>query len=875
MKSKRLLVLAMSAMMVSANVMSAWAAETTTTVDVAFKGADTLIPFTITWMKNPADVDKVEFSTKDGAACSYEATWHGLTVKNLSHAANSGTEVVKVTLANGDVENYMVSFAADGIEGVTDAKTSQYKKDEGTDFNRFYSGDSKKPVSVWLDDIELGTGEWTHTDMGALIIEEESLRGILPGVHTLAINNEGKYTDVYNIEFVADATNSYPGLASDMIVLVSDEKDDVKVNLDLGKGTHATSGVSGIYLGNEKYMDTSQWSVANGQLLISKAALAELGIGYNQVLVEYKDVDAASVLPVYVKKSENPTATPSKAVYNKQYPSSVDFTLDMGKYEFSKIKINGTESEEFMLSGSKLTIKDTYTKTLAVGTYKISVLARTGETFDVATLEVTDVKKNEPQMGEIQNKTLGIDAPWVFPANTMDYTFKSLKIDGNVVAGATYDNEKGQITVPAEEFNAIGEKEVTLSVATEEGQDFTLGKVKPSYVTKGMAVNIAVNPTKYTYNVDSGKGLSITASKSWDNVIWEGRSKDGKKFYSGYAVNVSDGKIPFDDERMKPEAGSELAVLVFDSRNPGQSNPFYVSVVSDGEQSGDENQGNTDTDKVDTSISPKTVTYDKRDKGDVTFTVKFPVERYIISGGPKGSLVLRSGTCTSAVIPEAVLQSLDNGVYEVRFGGEGDGRFTDTAIITITRSGVVSGSTDTVDNSNWSYPGKTLPNRNNALGGGKTSGGSSGSSGSSSSGTSSSSSPSSSQSVTYPSIDLSSLALLVTDHNGWEKQSDGRWKFKDASGNYRASTYLVLSSGSYVIGSDGCMVTGWIVNPNNGQWFYADKTNGDLRDGWQVVDGVWYYLATRDDTTHTWGQMYSNERTPDGYTVNASGAWVQ
>ena len=36
MKSKRLLVLAMSAMMVSANVMSAWAAETTTTVDVAF-----------------------------------------------------------------------------------------------------------------------------------------------------------------------------------------------------------------------------------------------------------------------------------------------------------------------------------------------------------------------------------------------------------------------------------------------------------------------------------------------------------------------------------------------------------------------------------------------------------------------------------------------------------------------------------------------------------------------------------------------------------------------------------------------------------------------------------------------------------------------
>lgn len=882
MKAKRLLVLAMSAVMLSTSTVPAWAASSAITgswaqqkaiEDVVFKGVEAWKDIVIPWGEDVdiLQIDTVEFPTKGGAATDWKSFYHGLLIKNLYAPNATDTVKVTVTFKDGTKWERTLTFAdeADAVTPETPTDAVNINKDAAYDWTSDVSIPNVDTIgAVYIDDLEIEKATVSKSG-GYLKLSRSAYKGIVPGDYTLTVYNTDGYGEYHTIHINNTVSNTYPWVSPSMVRGVKGGTDEPVVVISVGTGDHIAGGVKAVGSADGINLESADWEInADRSLVIKQSGLAKLPVGVSRMNVVFDNNESGS-FALYVTRNENPVVTPKSVTYNKQYPTPVTFDLDMGKYEFSKVKINNVEIDQFMLNGTSLTIQDTYTKTLAVGTYKVSVLARTGETFDVAALEVVDIKKNEPQMGEIQNKTLGIDAPWVFPANTMDYTFKSLKIDGNVVAGATYNAEKGQIAVPAEDFNAIGEKEVTLSVATNEGQDFVLGTVKPAYVTKGMAETIAVNPTKYTYNVDSGKALDIAASKSWDNVIWEGRSKDGKKYYSGYAANVSDGKIPFNDEKMKPEAGSELAVIVFDSKNPGQSNPFYVSVVSTGAEG---EEPGTPVTKVH-SITPAAVTYDKRDKRDVKFSCDAAVKSYVLQGTINGTVVLRTGTCTEATIPEAVLQGLDNGMYTVKFMCTDDVE-TNSATVTITRSGAVSGATDTVDNSNWSYPGKTLPNRNNALGGGKTSGGSSGSSGSSSSGTSSSSS-SSSQTVTYPSIDLSLLSLLVTDFNGWEKQSDGRWRFKDASGNYRASTYLVLSSGSYVIGSDGYMVTGWIVNPNNGQWFYADKTNGDLRDGWQLVDGVWYYLAGRDDATHTWGQMYANERTPDGYTVNASGAWVQ
>ena len=47
-----------------------------------------------------------------------------------------------------------------------------------------------------------------------------------------------------------------------------------------------------------------------------------------------------------------------------------------------------------------------------------------------------------------------------------------------------------------------------------------------------------------------------------------------------------------------------------------------------------------------------------------------------------------------------------------------------------------------------------------------------------------------------------------------------------------------------------------------------------MSTGWIQLNGKWYYLSTGNDSRPA-GSMYANERTPDGYMVNANGEWIQ
>ena len=51
-----------------------------------------------------------------------------------------------------------------------------------------------------------------------------------------------------------------------------------------------------------------------------------------------------------------------------------------------------------------------------------------------------------------------------------------------------------------------------------------------------------------------------------------------------------------------------------------------------------------------------------------------------------------------------------------------------------------------------------------------------------------------------------------------------------------------------------------------GRWYYFDA-QGYMATGWVNVNGVYYYLDT------TSGAMYASRYTPDGYWVDADGAW--
>ena len=81
-----------------------------------------------------------------------------------------------------------------------------------------------------------------------------------------------------------------------------------------------------------------------------------------------------------------------------------------------------------------------------------------------------------------------------------------------------------------------------------------------------------------------------------------------------------------------------------------------------------------------------------------------------------------------------------------------------------------------------------------------------------------------------------------------------------------ASGWEQIDSSWYYFGINGIPLTYW--QQIDGLWYYLGD-DGVMQTGWvEMEEGVWYYLY--DD-----GHMASNEETPDGYYVDASGVWQQ
>ena len=96
----------------------------------------------------------------------------------------------------------------------------------------------------------------------------------------------------------------------------------------------------------------------------------------------------------------------------------------------------------------------------------------------------------------------------------------------------------------------------------------------------------------------------------------------------------------------------------------------------------------------------------------------------------------------------------------------------------------------------------------------------------------------------------------------WQRDAIGQWAFAE-NGSY-AVGWRRIDNAWYFFGTDRVMTTGWQFV--NGIWYYLNS-NGKMAVGWKQVAGKWYYLRS-------WGGMLSDGTTPDGYRVDASGAWV-
>ena len=78
----------------------------------------------------------------------------------------------------------------------------------------------------------------------------------------------------------------------------------------------------------------------------------------------------------------------------------------------------------------------------------------------------------------------------------------------------------------------------------------------------------------------------------------------------------------------------------------------------------------------------------------------------------------------------------------------------------------------------------------------------------------------------------------------WVQEGTG-WRFFRADGSQQHNDWLFI----------------------NGKWYYFEA-DGTMKTGWVLWKELWYYLGPD-------GDMWVNCQTPDGYTVNQDGIWVQ
>ena len=111
----------------------------------------------------------------------------------------------------------------------------------------------------------------------------------------------------------------------------------------------------------------------------------------------------------------------------------------------------------------------------------------------------------------------------------------------------------------------------------------------------------------------------------------------------------------------------------------------------------------------------------------------------------------------------------------------------------------------------------------------------------------------------------------------------GNWYAFTSSGAMIASDWLYDNHSWYYLKDSGAMATGWMKD--SGSWYYLNKS-GSMATGWAKDSGSWYYLNNSGSMATGWvkdsgswyylassGKMLHNTYTPDGYYVDASGAW--
>jgi hypothetical protein len=111
------------------------------------------------------------------------------------------------------------------------------------------------------------------------------------------------------------------------------------------------------------------------------------------------------------------------------------------------------------------------------------------------------------------------------------------------------------------------------------------------------------------------------------------------------------------------------------------------------------------------------------------------------------------------------------------------------------------------------------------------------------------------------------IETSIEDNTGaWERREDGSWKFRKSDGNYAVNEYVKVNNIWYAFDNNALMYDySWLTTPDNTKYFC--NLDGGMAKGWALINGSWYYFY--DNNSLAKGTV-----TPDGYTVDENGKWV-
>ena len=110
---------------------------------------------------------------------------------------------------------------------------------------------------------------------------------------------------------------------------------------------------------------------------------------------------------------------------------------------------------------------------------------------------------------------------------------------------------------------------------------------------------------------------------------------------------------------------------------------------------------------------------------------------------------------------------------------------------------------------------------------------------------------------------------------GWEKQTNGEWKYINESGAYIKGEWKQYKGKWYYLNTDEYMLTNW--NKISGKWYYfkPGQENGYMVLGWRKIEDKWYYFEKESEAGYMvlgWKQIdgklyYFDEEGEAGYMV--------